>query len=116
MNKLLKDKGFYVLVFITIFILSNLLFGYRSNQTKDNYFERVERNYRTCLKRAEEDSVDKRWCHEIESASVNNFYSTDNHFEISLLMNLFLPVLFGLIITTNILRKQVQELKEKIDA
>ncbi len=96
MNKQLKDRVFYVLTFIVIFILTNLFLHYRSNQTTDKYFERVERDYRMCLKRAEEDSVDKRLCHEIESASVSNFYSTNNLFEITLLMNLFLPVLFAL--------------------
>lgn len=116
MNKKLKDKFFYVMIFIFVFIVPNIFFYYKSIENRDLFYQYARENRQICVQRAEEDSLNKRWCDEIYSASKDNYSSTENSHDILLLMSLFQPILFVLIIGFGNLRKQVEELKEKINA
>lgn len=115
MDKQSSNKTSTILLFTIVFLLPNLFFYHISSRDRDVYFERVDENQEKCLQRAKEDSVETRWCNEIKSSSELVFNAADKSFEIGLLMNLFLPVVYSLIITTKNLGKQVEELTEKLN-
>jgi hypothetical protein len=116
MDKKLKDKVFYVLIFIFVFILPNVFFYWKSSSDSEVFHQRVTEDHQFCVRRAERDSLDTRWCDEIRSASRETFSATKNSNDIFLLMSLFHPVLFVLIMSIRNLGKQIEELKEKINA
>lgn len=115
MNKKSKEIIFYVVTFVGIFIVPNLVFHYFSRESDQMFYEQVREDYEICMQRAEQDSRDKVWCGEIKDAarlsysmnrSSNNFY----------LLLMFQPLLFVLLLGIRNLRKEVEELKEKINA
>lgn len=100
MNKYLSSNTSTVFIFILVFIVPNLFFHQINSEDRDIYYKRVDRDREICLQRAKEDSVETRWCNEIKSSSELAYNSADKSFEIGLLMNLFLPVIYALLITT----------------
>ena len=111
----MKDKVLYILTFIFVFILPYGFFYYTSANTREKFYERVNEDHRICIERSERDSEDTDWCDRIKSASVTNFDLTNNSHETFPWLLFFLPVLFVLIISIGSLRKQIEEIKEKID-
>lgn len=110
----MKDKIYYALIFIIVFILPNSFFYYSNSENDEIFYRRVNEDNEICRKRAKEDSRETIWCDEIKKSATlvyrearksNSFY----------LLIMFQPLFFVLIISLNYLRKQVEELKEKID-
>lgn len=115
MSKKLKDKISYAGIFIFIFILPHLFLYFMGRDNNKIFYERVNEDHRICLERAGRDGVDARWCDQIRSASVHNYHSTNTSQNIFPLLLYYSPLLFVLLITTGKLRRQVEELKEKLD-
>lgn len=115
MDKKVKNVLSYGLIFIFVFILPNLFFHYFDREDKKLFYERVNQEEEICLQRVERDSVDKRWCGEIRKASVTNFQTTVFSQNTRTLMLFLQPILFVLLISNSNLKKEVEELKEKIN-
>lgn len=76
---------------------------------------RVKEDEEICYQRAKRDLVDTRWCGEIRDAATLAYNQSSRGFDSSLLLLLYSPLLFVLIITIQNLKDQLKELKEKID-
>ena len=114
MNKKSKEIIFYVLTFIFIFIVPNTLFYRFSRENDEMFYKWLAEDNEVCRQRAKEDSREKIWCDEIRKAATLSYResrSSNNFF----LLIMFQPILFVLLTSLYNLRKQVDELKEKID-
>jgi hypothetical protein len=103
-------------IFIFVFIVPNVFFYWKKSGDSELFHQKVTEDYQICEERAERDSLDTRWCDEIRSASREIFSAAGSSNDIFLLMSLSQPILFVLIMGVGNLRKQVEELKEKINA
>ncbi|HQU85572.1 MAG TPA: hypothetical protein PKY59_20730 [Pyrinomonadaceae bacterium] len=115
MDKKVKKALNYGLIFIFVIILPNLFFNYFDREDKELFYERVNKEEEICLQRAERDSLDKKWCSEIRKASITNFQTTIFSQNTRNLMLFLQPILFVLLISQYNLRKEVEELKQKIN-
>jgi hypothetical protein len=114
MNKRSKNRFSYAVVFILVFIVPNLFFYYYSKESAETFHRRIAEDNETCWQRAKEDSRETIWCDEIEKSATSAYREARNSNNFYLLP-MFQPLLFVLLISLYILRKQVDELKEKID-
>ncbi len=115
MNSKWKEKVQYAGTFIFVFIIPGLWLLYFGNNNRNTFYERVDKDHQQCRKYAKENNVETRWCDEIKEASETNFNLSDNFFDMYLVLLIFQPVLFVLIIGLMNLKKQVEELKQNID-
>lgn len=114
MNKKLKKILNYVLAGVFIFIVPTLLYHHFNEEDDEIFHQRVDEDHETCRQRAKEDSRETSWCREIKEGATLAYREArrDNSFY---LLIMFQPLLFVLLISQYNLRKQVEELKEKID-
>lgn len=110
----MKDKIYYAVVFVFIFILPNILFYYYNSENDEIFYQRINEDNETCRQRAKEDSREVIWCDEIEKSATLAYREARNS-NIFYLLIMFQPLFFVLLISLYYLRKQVEELKEKID-
>ena len=115
MNKNLKEKILFVVTFTAIFIIPNLLFHYFQSNDREVFYRHLAEDNETCRQRAKEDSRETIWCDEIQKAAALTYSETRSSNNTNLLLLMFQPILFVLLFSLYNLRKQVDELKEKID-
>lgn len=99
MSNNLKNKIFYVVMVAAIFIVPVLLNDYLTSRHREKFYERTENRNRICRERAKEDSVDGRWCDEIQVAAEQAFSSADNASSINVSQPIFATLLFILAIS-----------------
>jgi hypothetical protein len=115
MNKKSKEIISYVALFVVIFLLPNLLIYYFKREDSKVFHQRVHEDNEICRQRAKEDSREVVWCDEIKQAATLAYSETKSSDNVSLLLMLFQPLLFILLVSQYNLRKQFEELKEKTD-
>ena len=115
MNKKSKDIIYYVFAGIVIFIVPQLLLHYFQDRNREMFRRHVTEDYETCRQRAERDSLGKDWCGEIRNAATLAYTNSTSANNFSTLMLMFQPLFFVLLVSVYHLRKQVDELKEKIN-
>lgn len=115
MNKKWKDIIGYAVIFIFIFIVPTMLQIYFDQRRSEDFDKWANEKHEICVQRAERDSIDKRWCDEIRSTAKVTYNSAVNSSNNDLLLRIFQPLLFVLLIGMMNLKKQVEELKEKIN-
>lgn len=113
MSKKFKETANYILIFVVIFIVPQLLIYYFESEDKKIFYSRMERENEICYERAKRDSAYTEFCNRIQRASEETFRSSRSKNNFYLLM--FSPILFVLVIAIWQLRKQIEELKEKIN-
>ena len=99
-----------------IFLVPILLVNYSKLENNKKFHEWLREDIETCHQRAERDTVDTRWCNEIRDAASLAYTEATQANNDTLIVLFFAPFLLMLIINFVFLRKQVEELKEKIDA
>jgi hypothetical protein len=115
MSKKSKDIIAYIVIFIFVFIVPQALFHYFDKEDRKIFYEYLDQDNEICYQRAERDKIEKSWCYEIRKASLTNYGMTENSQNTRILLLLFQPILFVLLISIRNLRKEVDELKEKIN-
>lgn len=115
MNKKWKDIIGYAVIFIFIFIVPTLLQTYFNRSESESFNEWANEDHEICVQRSERDTIDKRWCDEIRSTAKMTYNSAVNSSNNDLLFRIFQPLFFVLLIGMMNLKKQVEELKEKIN-
>lgn len=113
MSKKVKETINYVLILIVIFIFPSLFFCYQESEAKEIFYSRMERDNEICYERAKRDSAYAEFCNRIQSAAEETFRSSRSSNNFYLLV--FSPILFFLVIAVVQLRKQIAELKAKIN-
>ncbi len=117
MNKKLKEITVYIGIFVFVFILPNLMYYYFTEKRENTSYERISEDYETCFQRAERDKVETRWCSEIEKASTLTYKESRNADKsiTKIVLQIFPMILTILIIAVFNLRKQINELKDKLN-
>jgi hypothetical protein len=116
MSKNTKQIINYVAAIIFIIIVPVLLVPYFIKDNDEVFYERLKEDHETCYQRAKQDAVDTRWCNEIRDAAKLAYYESSRRDNSSFLLILLAPLFFVLIYTVGNLKKEVNELKEKINA
>ena len=106
----------YVIAITFIFIVPLVSVNYFKQQDREIFNERVREDHEMCYQNAKRDNVDPRWCGEIRDAARLAYNESTSSINVSHLLLFLGPLLLVLIMSIGNLRKQVEELKEKIDA
>jgi hypothetical protein len=115
MNKKLKEIIRYVLTLVGIIIAAILIVQYFASDKEQVFYERLTENNEVCRQRARRDSVDTRWCDEIEKAAELAYRESQRGSGISFPLLVILALLLVQTVIIVNLRKQIDELKEKIN-
>ncbi|HMS39015.1 MAG TPA: hypothetical protein PKE69_02230 [Pyrinomonadaceae bacterium] len=112
----MKNIFIYALIFVFVFLVPTLVLHYFKQADAEQFNKWVNEDNETCYQRAKRDSVDKDWCNEIRNATKLTYNSAVNSSNTNLVLMLFQPILFVLIIKVANLRKQIEELKKSEDS
>jgi hypothetical protein len=115
MSKKLKESISYLVAGIVIVILPILVLNYFGERRREMFHRHVTEDHEVCRERAVRDSRETVWCDEIRDSAQLAYREAESSNNHSPLLIMIQPLLFTLIISIYILRKQVNELKEKID-
>jgi len=115
MDKKLKGRFYYVAALLIIFVVPTLMLHFFNQSDDDEFYDRVRKDHETCVQRAERYSIDDRWCDEIRDASRTTYDLSSGYSRTNALLMFTQPLLFILLIGMMNLKKQVEELKEKIN-
>jgi hypothetical protein len=115
MSKKLKDKIGYLLTLAGIIIAAILIVQYFARDNEQVFYERLREDNEICYQRAKRDSVDTRWCDEIEKAANLAYRESQRGSGTSFTLLILLAGFFAQSVAIVNLRKQVDELKEKIN-
>lgn len=115
MNKKVKEITFYGLIFLAIFIAPKLFLNYVRSESGEVFYERLDEDAAACRARAERDSRDRVWCDEIRRSAKLAYAEGRMANDNNLLLMMFQPLLFVLVVSLYNLRKKVDGLKEKTD-
>ena len=114
MNKRLKEYLYYALTGVFIFIVPTLLYHHNNEKDDEIFYQRVNEDHETCRQHAKEYSRETSWCREIKEGATLAYQEARNDNSYYLIFMLQ-PIIFILLVSQYNLRKQVEELKEKID-
>ncbi len=115
MNKKLKEIITYLIFGSAIIILPMLLLNYFGERRNEMFRLYVTEDHEVCRERAIRDSRETVWCDEIRDGAQLAYRAAEGSTSHSQLLIMIQPLLFMLFILIYNLRKQVDELKEKID-
>jgi len=115
MNKKSKELIWFVGAFIVIFMFPILLIHYFQSKDSEVFHQRIREDNEICRQRAKEDSRETVWCDEIKDAAISTYREMKSSNNLSLILMMVQPLLFILLVSQYNLRKQVDELKEKLD-
>lgn len=105
----------YLVVGIVIIILPILVLNYFGERHREMFYRHVTEDHEVCRESALRDSRDAVWCDEIRNSAKLAYSEAEQSNNLSTILIMIQPLLFGLFISIYNLRKQVDELKEKID-
>lgn len=117
MNKTLKEAILYFLMVVFFFFLPNLMYYHFSAEREETTYKRIKEDYEDCLQKAERKKVDTVFCDEIKAAS-NRIYDESRNAGKSIrgiVLQIFPMILAILMMAVINLRKQIDELKEKLN-
>jgi len=112
MNEKMKNIMLYAVLFVLLVIIPSSIFYYFKRSDAAQFNQWVNEDNERCYERAKRDSVDKEWCNEIRSASKLTYNEAVSSSNPNLVLMIFQPLLFVLLITVHNLKKQVEELKK----
>lgn len=115
MDKRWKDIFNYTVIFILVFVIPTLTLQYFNRTDAGQFNKWANEDHEICVQRAKRDSVDKTWCDEIRSASKLTYNAVKSSSNTNMLLMYFQPLLLVLLLGMMNLRKQVEEIKRKMD-
>lgn len=115
MSKKSKEIILYVITFIALFIVANLVFHYLDEKNDETFYQWVKEDYESCISRAKQNSRDSEWCGEIRDAAKLSYSRATGHSNSNILLQLLMPMLFVLVVTVRNLGKEIKELKARFD-
>lgn len=115
MSKKSKEIILYVITFIVLFIVPNLVFHYLDQKNDETFYQWVKEDHESCITRAKQNSRDSEWCGEIRDAAKLSYSRATGHSNSNILLQLFMPIMFVLLLTIRNLGKEIKELKTRFD-
>lgn len=103
----------YLVLSLVIMVIPNVLVDYFNHQTRNNFYDHLREDTEICYERAAQDNFPRTICSEIKANTKEAFLSAAEmpQFMFLAMTGLIFGLSFGLIG----LKKQIDELKEKID-
>ena len=113
MNEKSKAIQPYLLVFIFVLIIPHIFFGVSTYHLSGRYYEQAEKSRDLCIKHAKEDYLLETTCMQISSEAREAYSSATKVYNPTIIM--LLGILFSLSLGMIALKKQIDELKEKLN-